>query len=461
MAAPNSFFDVLILGAGAGAKLIWGSVPGRSVGVVERLRVGGECPFVACVPGKAMLRSARVWGLAADPQFAPLFTGRAAAREAYQHAVRRRDAIVHGRDDAGSAAALAKTGATLLRGVGRVVAPGVVDVDGERVGYGDLVLNTGSYAVVPDVPGLASVPTWTSDELLSAAEQPISALVLGGGPVGCELAFLLATFGTAVTLVQRNSRLVPREEPEAAETLAGVLTERGVRVLLNARTRRATGCAAGARVELDDGRAVDAERIVLATGRRPRSAELGLDALGVTLGPTDAIPIDDRCRVVGAERLWAVGDVTGVAPFTHTAHYQGRVVAANLLGQEVRADYRAVPRAVYTAPVLAAVGHTEASARASGIDPVVASATVGETVRSVTEGAASGWLKLIADPRSGTLVGATAMGGEAEEWISEVSLAIRAEVPVWVAADVVHPFPTFGEILERPLWELSSRLRGR
>jgi pyruvate/2-oxoglutarate dehydrogenase complex dihydrolipoamide dehydrogenase (E3) component len=452
--------DIVIIGAGAGAKLIWGSVPGRSVAVVERELVGGYCPFYACVPSKAMLRSARVWGLGADEQFSGLFTGRSDATAAYRQAVTRRERIVNGRDDSLTAAALQKTGARLLRGTGHVVQPGVVEVDGTRVEYRDLVLNTGSTPLVPEVPGLDTVPTWTSEQAMSTSEQPRSVAVIGGGPVGCELAYLFAVLGSQVTVIQRNARLIPREEPEASASMAERLTAVGVRVLLGQQVASAQRTGAGARLTLVGGDPVDADRVVLAAGRRPRTAGLGLEALGLDVHPGEAIKVDERCRVVGTKNVWAVGDVTGVAPFTHTAHYQGRVVAANLAGRQVRADYRGVPRAVYTTPVLAAVGHTEASARAAGIEPLVARAAVGDTVRSTTEGSAEGWLKLLADPRRGTLVGATAMGGYAEEWISEVSLAVRAEVPVTAHADVVHPFPTYAEILEGPLWGLAAELSG-
>jgi dihydrolipoamide dehydrogenase len=452
--------DIVIIGAGAGAKLIWGSVPGRSVAVVEQELVGGYCPFYACVPSKAMLRSARVWGLGADEQFGGLFTGRSDATAAYRQSVARRERIVNGRDDSLTAAALQKTGARLYRGTGRVVQSGVVEVDGTRVGYSDLVLNTGSTPRIPDVPGLDAVPTWTSEQAMSTSEQPRSVAVIGGGPVGCELAYLFAVLGTQVTVIQRNARLIPREEPEASASMAERLGAVGVHVVLGDQVASARPSKGGAWLTLAGGDRVDADRVVLAAGRRPRTAGLGLEALGLDLDPGQAIEVDEHCRAVGTEHVWAVGDVTGIAPFTHTAHYQGRVVAANLAGRQVRADYRGVPRAVYTTPVLAAVGHTEASARATDIEPVVASAAVSDTVRSTTEGSADGWLKLLADPRRGTLVGATAMGGYAEEWISEVSLAVRAEVPVTAHADVVHPFPTYAEVLEGPLWSLAAQLSG-
>ncbi|MFJ6562677.1 dihydrolipoyl dehydrogenase family protein [Streptomyces sp. NPDC091412] len=450
-------YDVVILGAGAAAKLIWGSVGDRSVAVVEWARVGGECPFVACVPSKAMLRSARVWQTAADPQWAGLFSGRVPGADAYQEAVRRRERIVHGRDDSTNASALAKTGATLLRGDGRVVRPGVVEVDGTEIGYRDLVLNTGSEPVWPQLPGLSAVPVWTSDQAMSTSDHPRSAVVLGGGPVGCELAFLFATFGTAVTMVQRNRRLIPREEPEASTALAEVLTGQGVRLHTATQATRAEPHGTGARLLLDTGERVEADVVVLATGRRPRSAGLELERLGIDLDPRGAVTVDERCRALGADHVWAVGDVTAVAPFTHTAHYQGRIVAANLRGRTVTADYRAVPHAVYVDPVLVSVGHTVASARAAGIEPLTTRTSMSQAVRSATEGESTGWLMLLADPDTRTVIGATALGGHAEEWISEVSLAIRAGVPVDVAADVVHPFPTFSEILEIPLNELAAR----
>jgi pyruvate/2-oxoglutarate dehydrogenase complex dihydrolipoamide dehydrogenase (E3) component len=189
-----------------------------------------------------------------------------------------------------------------------------------------------------------------------------------------ELAYLFAVLGSQVTVIQRNARLIPREEPEASASMAERLTDVGVRVLLGDQVASAQPSEGGARLTLVGGDRVDADRVVLAAGRRPRTAGLGLEALGLDLDPGQALKIDEHCRVVGTENVWAVGDVTGVAPFTHTAHYQGRVVAANLAGRRVRADYRGVPRAVYTTPVLAAVGHTEASARAAGIEPVVARA---------------------------------------------------------------------------------------
>jgi pyruvate/2-oxoglutarate dehydrogenase complex dihydrolipoamide dehydrogenase (E3) component len=453
-------FDVVILGGGAGAKLIWGSVPGRSVAVVEQSRVGGACPFVACVPSKAMLHTARVWQTAADPQFTGLFAGRRSGETAYRIACERRDAIVHHRDDTLNATKLTQAGATLIRGHGYLREPGVIEVDGRRIGYRDLVINTGSAVNYPAIRGLDPAKVWTSDDALSTTEQPRSLLILGGGAVGCELAFLFATFGTAVSLVQRGPRLLSGEEPRAAQTVHRALNALGVDVHTGVEVTNLTWIGDAAHATTSDDQNVSAERVVVATGRVPRSGGLGLDNLGLDVIAGQAVATDERCRVVGASHVWAIGDVTGVAAFTHTSHYQGRVVAANLRGEPVAASYTSIPRAVYVEPTLAAVGHTVASARAAGIEPRVATAEMSEAVRSVTDGAPHGWLMLLADPVANTVLGATAMGRAAEEWMSVVSLAIRAQIPIDVLTDVVHPFPSFGELLEGPLWELATKRAG-
>jgi dihydrolipoamide dehydrogenase len=244
-----------------------------------------------------------------------------------------------------------------------------------------------------------------------------------------------------------------------SETLTERLHTFDVRTMPGTTVVEVTPRGAGVRATLDIGRPVDADRLLLVAGRQPRAGELGLENLGVPVRAGAPVPIDERCRVIGTDDVWAVGDVTGVAPATHTAVYQGRVVAANLRGDEARTDYRAIPRAVYTDPAVAAVGHTEASARDAGIDPVVAHAELGDTARAVTEGSRQGWVRLVADPARGMLVGATAVGGKAEEWISELALAIRAAIPLDVVADVVRPFPTFSRVLDGPLQELAGAVK--
>ncbi|MDT7572272.1 MAG: hypothetical protein QOE05_2446 [Actinomycetota bacterium] len=455
-------FDVVVLGAGSAGELVAKSLAeaGRSVALVEALRVGGECPYVACMPSKAMLRSAAARSDAR--RLAELGAGSAQLDDdaiAYRHAADRRDEISEHRDDTDAAAAAQKAGVTLVRGRGRIVRAGVVAVDGRELGYADVVLATGSAAVIPELEGLADVPTWTSDEALAATERPAALLVLGGGAVGCELAQVHARFGSAVCLIEPGEQLAGKEERSIAAQLAEVLRADGVDVRLGTEVlrfeRRSDGVA---RAELSDGSSLDVDRVLVATGREPNTAGLGLDAIGITTTDDGAVTTDNRCRVKGQRHVWAAGDVTGVAPYTHAASYQARVVSANLLGQDRTADYRAIPRAIYTTPTVASVGRTAEEAAGDGIEALTAVMDVGETARATTEGSGGGRLVLTADARRGVLIGAAAIGPHADEWLAEATLAIRADVPLSVLTDVVHAFPTFGEAFEPALRELAGKI---
>ena len=334
--------------------------------------------------------------------------------------------------------------------------PGVVGVDGRELGWTDLVVSTGSSPTPPPVDGLAEVPTWTSDEALSAQERPASLLVVGGGAVGCELAQAHVRFGVRVVLADPGDQLLGGEETSVAKGLEQVLRDEGVDVRLGAKAERVEPCEAGARVHLSDGSSVEVERVLLATGRAPSTDGVGLELLGIEPADDGSLRTDDRCRVQGQQHVWAAGDVTGVAPYTHTANYQAKVVLANLLGGDRRADYRAVPRAVYTDPAVASVGLDAETARQQGVDAVTAVMDLGEVARTSTEGTTGGRLVLTADRARGVLVGAAAIGPRADEWLAEAVLAIRAEVPLRVLADVIHAFPTFGEAYEPPLQELAA-----
>jgi len=449
-------FDVVVLGAGSAGESIAHAMAqaGRSVALVELLRVGGECPYVACMPSKSLLRSAEARVLAG--QLAEL--GATAddpaldsPAQAYPAAVRRRDRIAAGRDDASAARRAVELGVALVRGTGRITRPGVVEVDGRELAWTDLVIATGSTAVRPDIPGLGEVPTWTSDEALSADELPDSLLVLGGGAVGCELSQVFRRFGTEVTLVQTGSQLLAKELPQIADALAAVLRKEGIEVVLDDEVTGLSPAGTGALATLRSGRAIEASRVLIATGRKPTTAGLGLEVLGITTGERGEVGVDPHGRVKGQHNVWAAGDVTAVGPYTHTANYQARLVSANLLGGDRVADYRAIPRAVYTDPPVASVGTWD-----DDVEVITASMDIGDTARNSTEGTGGGLLVLTADKRRGVLVGAAAIGPRADEWLGEATLAIRAAVPLKVLADVVHAFPTFGEAFEPPLRELAE-----
>ena len=449
-------FDVVVLGAGSAGENIARTLAenGRTVALVEAGLVGGECPYLACMPSKSVLRSAqaraetqRLAALGGATQDPPLEDGALA----YTAAVARRDDIAEHRDDSAAAASLTDAGVVLVRGRGSVVRPGVVAVEDRELAWTDLVLSTGSKAVVPPVEGLDAVPTWTSDQALSAKERPASLLVLGGGAVGCELAQVHARFGTDVVLVESGEQLLGREEASIAALLADVLRGDGIDVRLGTSLERVEPVAGGARCVLSDGTEVRVARVLIATGRTPWTDGIGLEVLGIEPGERGALDVDDHCRA--AEHVWAAGDITGIAPYTHGANYQARVVAANLLGEDRTADYRAIPRAVYTDPAVASVGMDAATAADQGIDARTAVMDLGEVARTATEGIGG---RLVLTAADGVLIGAAAIGPHADEWLSEAALAIRARVPLAVLADVVHAFPTFGEAYEPPLRDLAG-----
>jgi pyruvate/2-oxoglutarate dehydrogenase complex dihydrolipoamide dehydrogenase (E3) component len=458
-------FEVVVVGAGSAGESIAKSLAraGRSVALIEAKRVGGECPYVACMPSKAMLRSAQ-----ARFDARRLVELGAAAKsmrfddnvEAFARAAERRDAIVKHRDDSQAAVSIQDSGVVLIRGAARVTSDGVVSISGREIGYTDLVVATGSVSSTPAIVGLGDVPTWTSDEALSASLLPASMVILGGGPVGCEMAQVFARFGCRVVLVEFAEQLLGKEEKSIAAELSRALTREGVDVRVNTEAIRAELAGNGqALIYLRDGSRLEAERVLVATGRTPTSTGLGLGAIGITPEVGGALTIDDRCRVKGQIHVWAAGDVTGIAPLTHTANYQARIVVANLLGKVFRADYRAIPRAVYTDPSVASVGMDAHAAATEGVPAVTANFDLNELARTATEGSAGGRLVLTADRRKQVLIGAAAIGPHAEEWMAEAVLAIRAEIPLSVLTEVVHAFPTFGEAFEPPLRELLAACR--
>ncbi len=442
-------FDVVVLGGGTAGVHVASEVAraGRSVALAEAGLVGGESPYLACLPSKALLEAA----------------GRG---EAWENAVARRDEAASHLDDGTAAARLAQAGVRLFRGTGKLTQPGTVDVpESEPVGYNDLVITTGSEPVAPPIEGLADIPAWTSAEALSCPDLPRRLVILGGGSAGCELAQIYAAFGSQVILVETENVLLPAEAAFTGDILAGALRRTGVDVRLGSAAAKAERTDEGLALTLEDGTRIEADRVLLATGRRPRLSGLGLDKLGVDVKPGAAIPVDATCRVVtpgpaDGQRagLWAAGDVTGLSTHSHTAKYQGAVIAANILGQRREADYRAIPRAVYTMPSVFAVGVSPQGAAEAGISVLTAGADLAGTARATVTGADAGRVELYAHPESGLLLGAAAVGPHAPDWMGEVTVAIRAGLPLAILADTVHAFPTWSEALEPAIRDLASQL---
>src|SRR5689334_20749085 len=356
-------FDVVVLGGGTAGVHVATEVAGggKTVALVEAGLIGGESAYLACLPSNSLLLSAT-------------------RGEPWEDAVARRTEVTGGLDDSAPAQRLRRAGVQVIRGTGRISAPGTVEValapDADKTGgpaaaaggpagrvttltYADLVIATGCEPVAPPIEGLSDIPAWTTAQSLSSPDLPRRLIVLGGGPAGCELTQAYASFGSQVTLVEAEPRLLPGEPAFAGEILAAALRRAGAEIRLGSRATKAERTADGLTLALEDGTRIDAARLLLASGRRPRLGGLGLDVLGLKLTPGMALPTTTRCEVAGTGglpvRVWAAGDVTGTT-HTHASHYQAGVVAANILGRDREADYSAIPRCVFTTPSVFAVG---------------------------------------------------------------------------------------------------------
>lgn len=450
-------FDVVVLGAGSAGEAVALQLAraGKTVALVEKLRVGGECAYVSCIPSKAMLRSAQVRNLA--KQFVELGASSIAptlgdGQKDFELAAQRRDAIASYRDDSSSASEIEDAGIELVRGAGTFTEAQTLMVNGEQLAWGDLIIATGSKATIPDIPGLSDLSYWTSDQALSAATAPASVAIIGGGPVACELAEIFSRFGTRTTVIEAGSQLAGREVPEVAARLATFLERDGVTIWLKTEVVNAKAeFDKKATLSLSNGEIVVCDQVIVATGRHAQTSGLNLELLGITLGEKGELLTDDECRVIGAANIWAAGDVTTVAPYTHTANYQAKIITENILGRSRRANYSAIPRAIYTDPPVASVGDLSLHSEKPEIISVSAELSVS---RNATDGESGGVLVLVADISRGVLLGASAIGPHADEWMAQATLAIRAEVPLEILGDVVYAFPTFGEVFEKPVSEL-------
>jgi pyruvate/2-oxoglutarate dehydrogenase complex dihydrolipoamide dehydrogenase (E3) component len=359
-----------------------------------------------------------------------------------------RDYMVSDYDDAGQVKWLADAGIDLIRGNGRIVGPGVAEVDGRRYVAHHIVVATGSEPVTPPIPGLAELDgVWSNREATAAREVPASIVILGGGPVGVELAQAFATLGASVDLVEGMDHILPREPRSLGDALAQALAGERLRIHLGRRAASVARGGPGYVVQLEDGGRLPGERLLVATGRRPRVAGLGLENVGIEAGPR-GIAVDARMRA--GDGVWAIGDVTGIWPLTYVGKYHGRIVAANILGENRQADYSAVPRVIFTHPQAAAVGVTEGEVTATiSLSAVPKTATY---LRAWDEH--PGFLTVLSNGE--VLTGAYGLGPEAGEWMQQATIAIRARVPLAVLRDTIQPFPTFSEAFHFALAELTS-----
>lgn len=434
-------FDAVVLGSGPGGRGAAGALAkaGLSVAMVEAELVGGECPFWACIPSKALLRPVEARGEAEH------VAGLAAPALRWPEVAEYRDYMNSGLDDSAKAKSFADRGIEIVRGHGRIATPGSVEVDGRTLDARHIVVATGTASAVPPIDGLDGVDYWTNREATALTQIPPSAIVLGGGPVGVELGQMLSRYGAQVTIVEGAQRLLAREHESVGDQLAGLLRGEGIALRLGMRAAAVERSGDGVSVQLESGERLSAERLLVAVGRRPRVEGIGLEQVGIEPGER-GIVVDQHCRA--AEGVWAVGDVTGIAPFTHVAAYQAAVACADILGAPRPADYRAIPRVVFCDPEVAAVGLTPDGAREHGIRTRMASVDLSEVDRTETYGRdLEGHLGVLADADSGTLVGAWAVGPLASEWINGLVIAIRARVPIDVLRDTIVQFPTFSEAI--------------
>ena len=455
-------FDVVCLGGGvAGESLAVGlRGSGLTLAVVERELVGGECPYWGCVPSKTLLRSSET--LTEAERARVLAASRVEWTVDFPKVSKRVLWMARDLDDSRPAAAMEATGAKLFRGEGRLTDLRTVVVGNEQlIARRAVVIANGSTAVIPPIPGLNTVEFWTNRQAAIPRELPASLAILGGGAIGIELGQAFARLGSKVTVIEAGRTFLHLEEPEAGAALRPHLEADGITLMIGDRCigvekqsegpSRQRSCVV---VRLESGAVVSADRLLVATGRRPNAEAWRATGLAQTERgwlKVDPATLEAQAGVFGA------GDITGLGGFTHLAHYHGQVIARRLRGMDARADHTAVPRVTFTDPEIASVGLSEAAARARGIDVIVAGADPAETARGTIHDFHKGALKLVGDREHGVLIGATLVTPRAGEIVGELVLAIKLRTPLKTLADVIHPFPAFNRVLGQSLEELAVK----
>ncbi len=439
-------FDLIVVGAGPAGETVASRLAGDGmrIALVERELIGGECAYWACIPSKTLLRAAEI------RREAPRVAGTGEPEQRFDEVASYRDFMVRDYDDRDEVTSYEKQGVSVFKGEGSFIAGGALEVGDQTLRADKIVIATGSEPVIPEIPGLEQAGYWTNRDATSLKQPPASVCVLGGGPVGIELAQMLRRFGAQVDLVEEQDRLLGREEPRVSELVLEALREDGITVHLGAEASKVERDDGERVVHVGDAR-VRAAELLVATSRRPRTEGLGLEQIGIEAGP-HGIEIDENCRA--AEGVWAIGDVTGVMPFSHVAMYQGRIACAHISGGERRADYGAIPRTVFSDPEIAAVGLTEHQAGERGLDLKSVRIELRDSITRpwAYETDPRGELGLLVSENA--LVGAWAVAPLAGEWIHYAALAIKAKVPIDVLRDTVAQFPTYTEAYLKALEQL-------
>jgi pyruvate/2-oxoglutarate dehydrogenase complex dihydrolipoamide dehydrogenase (E3) component len=439
--------DVVVVGVGPGGEYVATKLAeaGLEVVAVDQHLVGGECPYYGCVPTKMMVRAA---GALAEGRRIPDLAGHSTVTPDWTTVAKRIAAeATDDWDDSVAVDRLTDAGVSFVRGHARLVGSRTVEVAARTyVARRGVVLNTGTAPSVPPIDGLAQTPYWTNRDAVQITEVPDSLLVIGGGAVGVELCQVFARFGVAVTLLELSDRIVALEEPEASAVLADVFAVEGIEVLTEVDISSVEYADGRFSVHLSDQR-LAADRLLVAAGRRPNLADIGLETVGLD-GSAKSLETDEWMRV--SDGLWAIGDVTGRGAYTHMSMYQADVLVRHVLDQGgAAADYRAVPRVTFTDPEIGSVGITEKQAREAGLQVRTGAAQIPASARGwIHKVGNEGLIKLVEDADRGVLVGATSVGPTGGEVLSALTVAVHAQVPTATLRSMIYAYPTFHRAIE-------------